>query len=213
MTNNKNTSTVRDKAIEFKLGQKVIVNTGGNDTIAFIDTPIKNVHGYYWKEQNSYCCRFTEDADKLLCNDAVKHEDYNGKNIHVCTNSQYIQAECIKPISEHPSPTVNKEAEDKPLNSSVELFTQGVWELKTEHNRVTPLNTQVWCGDLLICDTYRGNTASPEEGTANAQRIVTAVNNFQDMYNALKKAAMEIWSKGNSEHANEIQAIINRIDG
>jgi hypothetical protein len=88
--------------VKFKLGQKVIVNTGGKDTICHIDNTAKGVHGFYWKEQNSYLCRFTDDATKLICNGAISREQYIdnpkesiGKPFFV-NNAQYIPAEFIR---------------------------------------------------------------------------------------------------------------------
>ena len=82
----------------FQLGQKVIVNTGGDDTIAHIDYPVKNVHGYFWRAQNLYLCRFTDNSKKLLCNGAVKFEGglYNVDKDYVHANAQYIPADCIR---------------------------------------------------------------------------------------------------------------------
>ena len=84
---------------KLKLGQKVIVNTGGNDTVAFIDLPIKNIHGFYWKAQNLYLCRFTDNSNKLLCNGAITREQHINENKtgeFVTNNAQYIPADCIK---------------------------------------------------------------------------------------------------------------------
>lgn len=85
---------------KFKLGQKVIINTGGEDTIAHIDEPTKNIHGYYWPQQDLYLCRFTDDDRKLLCNGAVIMEGhfFDKTKHYVCKNAQYIPADCIKPF-------------------------------------------------------------------------------------------------------------------
>lgn len=83
---------------KLKLGDKVIVNTGGSDSFAYIDNPIKNIHGFYWEEQDSYLCRFTDDSSKLLCNGATIFSPSNTpkKNNFVCTNAQYIPSKYIK---------------------------------------------------------------------------------------------------------------------
>ncbi len=93
---------------KFKLGQKVIVNTGGNDTVSHIDMPLKNIHGFYWKEQDSYLCRFTDNPDKLLCNGAKSREDCIKDNLTghpVFVNSQYIPSIYIREFATDKTPT------------------------------------------------------------------------------------------------------------
>jgi hypothetical protein len=66
-----------------------------------IDNPIINIHGYYWKEQKSYLCRFTDNPKKLLCNGAAILQGYEVKKnvIYVSKNAQYINYKYIKPIN------------------------------------------------------------------------------------------------------------------
>lgn len=93
---------------KFKLGQKVIVNSGGADYVAHIDLPIKNKNGYkwetpgskYWPSETLYLCRFTEDPNRLLCNGAITREQAinEEKQGHfVVNNSQYIPEKYIRP--------------------------------------------------------------------------------------------------------------------
>lgn len=85
---------------KFQLGQKVTVNTGGNDTTGYIDHSLKNIHGYYWEEQNLYLVRFTDNPDKLLCNGAMTVQDWQKNNLKgncVFMNAQYIDSKYITP--------------------------------------------------------------------------------------------------------------------
>jgi hypothetical protein len=83
----------------YQLGQKVIVNTGGEDTIAHIDKPVKDINGHYWESQDCYLCRFTDNDKKLFCNGAVPYVGgiYDVDTNYIFPNAQYIPTKYIKP--------------------------------------------------------------------------------------------------------------------
>lgn len=90
---------------DIKLGQKVTVNTGGNDTIAIIDYPTirKNMYGkersYLLPDGSAVLCRFTEDINKCWVGGAKYEKDsYKAEDNTLCINAQYIPLECITPI-------------------------------------------------------------------------------------------------------------------
>ena len=94
----------------FELGQKVIVNTGGDDSEAIIDYPTlrKDLYG---KErgfkitvngQTSYLCRFTNDVKKCYVGGATRLKDYHNSGNPQPTpinflfeNAQYIPEQYI----------------------------------------------------------------------------------------------------------------------
>jgi len=92
---------------KFVLGQRVIVNTGGNDTEAIIDYPTmrKDING---KERShvmktgiiAYCCRFTTDWGKCWVGGA-KNDPNSGKaeDHTLFTNAQFIPEEYIRPAT------------------------------------------------------------------------------------------------------------------
>lgn len=51
---------------KFKINQSVIVNTGGQDTPAYICYPNRNIHGYFWEQQNAYCCHFQNNTSQYI---------------------------------------------------------------------------------------------------------------------------------------------------
>jgi hypothetical protein len=91
---------------KFSLGQKVIVNTGGNNTVAIIDHPtiredmngkersyIINVHG----NGRAYLCRFTDDITKCYIGGATYVKDsHKTEDRTLFTNAQYINEAFIK---------------------------------------------------------------------------------------------------------------------
>lgn len=88
---------------KFKLGQKVIVNTGGKDSLAFIDYPTirykpnGDEYSYIFKNSSgySYLCRFTDNE---------KHCHFGGAKISsdsstaLARNAQFIPEQYIKPF-------------------------------------------------------------------------------------------------------------------
>ncbi len=91
----------------FKLGQKVIVNTGGNDTVAIIDYPTirQDINGnqrdYKMNsgESIAYLCRFTEDIKKCYCGGAIRIKgSFKAEENTLSVNAQYIPVEYIRPL-------------------------------------------------------------------------------------------------------------------
>ena len=90
---------------KFNLGQKVIVNTGGNDTAAIIDYPTirKDIHGkdrdfkMKYNDGLSYMCRFTDDINKCYAGGAIKTNDRTKGINYLLENGQFIPEENIKP--------------------------------------------------------------------------------------------------------------------
>lgn len=89
---------------EFNLGDKVIVNTGGNDSIAIIDYP-KIRKDMYGRERSfkmtvhgetAYLCRFTDDITKCWIGGAIRTNDARKQMLR--ENAQFIPEEFIKPV-------------------------------------------------------------------------------------------------------------------
>lgn len=51
---------------KFEINDSVIVNTGGEDAHAYICYPKRNIHGYFWQEQNCYCCHFQNGTKQYI---------------------------------------------------------------------------------------------------------------------------------------------------
>lgn len=58
--------------IKYQLGQEVIVNTGGADAKATIFDHPKSIHGYYWKEQDCYLCKFENNTRQYMRSEFIK---------------------------------------------------------------------------------------------------------------------------------------------
>ena len=63
--------------LKFNLGEKVIVNTGGNDSFATIVMPQKNnIHGYHWEEQDFYLCKFENNTTQYINSKYLKKNNH-----------------------------------------------------------------------------------------------------------------------------------------
>ena len=90
---------------KFSLGQKVIVNTGGKDTVAIIDYPTirKDINGkdrdFKMKYNNgfAYMCRFTDDVNKCYAGGAIRTNERTGGINYLLENGQFIPEENILP--------------------------------------------------------------------------------------------------------------------
>lgn len=49
---------------KFKINDAVVVNTGGENSKGYICYPTKNIHGFYWEKQDSYCVHFPQTGAK-----------------------------------------------------------------------------------------------------------------------------------------------------
>lgn len=95
------------KNLKFKLGQKVLVNTGGLDTVGIIDKPtIINLTGGYERpyymgintDDRSFLVRFTDDINKTRFGGAERFYD-NPKAInYLCESAQFIPEKYIRTI-------------------------------------------------------------------------------------------------------------------
>lgn len=98
--------------LKFQLGQKVVVNTGGRDEIAFIDYPTNHKPGrvfdFVLEEPEgtvNYLCRFTDDYRKTLHAGAVSVKDYSkflrdgGRKPRMAvTSAQFVEESSIRPF-------------------------------------------------------------------------------------------------------------------
>ena len=55
-----------------KEGDKVIVNTGGNDTPGEIVDPKESIKGFYWKEQDCYLVKFSNGTRQYIPSKYIK---------------------------------------------------------------------------------------------------------------------------------------------
>lgn len=62
---------------KFKVNDSVIINTGGEDTQAYICYPTRNIHGYFWENQNSYCCHFKNGTKQYIPAKYIRPENHN----------------------------------------------------------------------------------------------------------------------------------------
>ena len=95
---------------DLKLGETVIVNSGGDDVTAIIDYPTKrNLDGslreYFMTVNNetSFLCRFTNDIKKTFIGGAkygIANGDYSADNNTLFCNAQFMPEEFIFKLNE-----------------------------------------------------------------------------------------------------------------
>lgn len=92
--------------MKYKLGQKVIVNTGGKDSFAIIDYPTirKDINGkerdfkMKYNDGFAYMCRFTEDINKCYVGGAIRTNERTEGINYLLENGQFIPEKFINPV-------------------------------------------------------------------------------------------------------------------
>jgi hypothetical protein len=238
-------SSTRDKAIEFDYNKPIPANEiellSFKDTGTKKLTCFKYAGSYYTQIYNyskNFGFKFIEKYNsaehqsrplsqqgELIYSTTLESNCTQfGKYLEYSLGKNGALNDAEKKLSEHPSPVPDSRSKEEIFNNpklcaeffggqhstdeSSVGFTKGEWYVEDD--------IFIRCGKVPVLNTGIANFLTYEENKANAQRIVTAVNNFDAMYAALKDIITELnnleYNPISQNKFHSAKAILNTID-